>query len=149
MKRRIMIIDDEPAILQSLRRMFRITPCAYGILVYELDIELFESPLAALARARLCEFDAFLSDYRMAEMDGVTFLTAIREIQPDAVQILLSGTGDRASVERAFQGPRIFRFVAKPWDDATLIGAVAEALTYRDIMQKRPQVHQERQVGDD
>lgn len=134
MKRRLMIIDDVPAVLQSLRRLFMSSSCAYGQLVYELELELFESPLAALARARQCAFDAFLCDYRMAEMDGTKFLLQVRELQPDAVQMLISGNPDHAGVDKAFEEARVFRFIAKPWDDATLTSAVAEALTYRDVM---------------
>ena len=134
MKRRIMIVDDEQGILQALRRLFRRMTCSYGVLSYKLEIEMFTTPKGALARARELDFDAFLSDYRMPEMDGIEFLKRAGALQPDAVKLLFSGTGDHAVVERAFEELSIFRFIAKPWDDATLVSAVAEALTHRDIM---------------
>jgi two-component system, probable response regulator PhcQ len=143
MKRRIMLVDDEEAILQSLRRLFRRMPCAYGILRYELEIEMFSSPMAALSRAREAEFDGFLSDYRMPAMDGVEFLRKVTEIQPDAVQILFSGNADRDAVEQAFQEVHIFRFIAKPWDDSILVSAIAESLNYRDLMLEKRQHDQE------
>ncbi|HUW38572.1 MAG TPA: response regulator [Rhodocyclaceae bacterium] len=134
MKRRIMLVDDDDAVLQALRRLFRRLPCAYGILSYELEIEMFTAPMAALARARELEFDALLSDYRMPEMDGIEFLRRARVLRPDAVLMLFSGSGDRDAVERAFAEVGIFRFIAKPWDDATLVSALAESLNYRDLM---------------
>jgi len=141
MKRRVMLVDDEEAVLQALRRLFRRMPCTYGNLSYELEIEMFSAPMAALARAREQVFDAFLSDYRMPELDGIEFLRRARALQPDAVKMLFSGGGDRAAVERAFQEVDIFRFIAKPWDDATLVSALAESLNYRDLMlEKRRQV---------
>ena len=47
----ILILDDEPAILQSLRRMLRVAPCCYGAHTYTLEIEAFSSARAALERA--------------------------------------------------------------------------------------------------
>ncbi len=137
MKRRIMLVDDDDAILQALRRLFRRLPCTYGKLSYELEIEAFTSPGAALARASELEFDAILSDYRMPELDGIEFLRRARALQPDAVNMLFSGSGDRAAVERAFDEVGIFRFIAKPWDDATLVGALAESLNHRDLMREQ------------
>ncbi len=137
MKRRIMLVDDDDAVLQALRRLFRRLPCTYGKLSYELEIEAFTSPGAALARARALEFDAILSDYRMPELDGIEFLRRARALQPDAVNMLFSGSGDRAAVERAFDEAGIFRFIAKPWDDATLVGALAESLNHRDLMREQ------------
>lgn len=133
-KRRIMLVDDDEAVLQSLQRLFERMPCTYGMLSYALEIELFTTPKAALERMREREFDAFLSDYRMPEMDGIEFLGHAVALQPNAVQMLFSGSGDRAAIERAFVEVGIFRFIAKPWDDLTLVSALAEALNYRDMM---------------
>jgi len=142
MKRRIMLVDDEDAVLHSIRRLFHRSPCTYGILAYELEIESFVSPVAALARASELQFDAFLSDYRMPQMDGVEFLSRARALRPEAVQILLSGTGDYDAIKRAFEKLSLFRFIAKPWDDATLVSALAEALTHRDLMLDGRQVEE-------
>ena len=136
MKRRIMLVDDDDAILQSLRRLFGRMPCVYGTLHYELETELFTTPAAALSRIAEIDFAAILSDYRMPVMDGIEFLKQARVLRPDAVQMLLSGGGDRDVAERAFREARIFRFIAKPWDDSTLVEALAEALTHRDLMLK-------------
>lgn len=134
MKRRIMLVDDDEAVLQSLQRLFGRMPCAYGMLSYALEIEMFAMPKAALERTHELEFDAFLSDYRMPEMDGIEFLGRARALRPNAVLMMFSGSGDRAAIERAFVEVGIFRFIAKPWDDLTLVSALAEALNYRDMM---------------
>ncbi|HUY02540.1 MAG TPA: response regulator [Rhodocyclaceae bacterium] len=134
MKRRVLLVDDDDAVLQALRRLLRRLPCAYGVISYELEIEMFTAPSAALARAREREFDAIVCDYRMPEMDGIEFLKRARTLRPDAVPMLISGGGDRDAVERAFAEVGIFRFIAKPWDDATLVSALAESLNFRDLM---------------
>lgn len=144
LKRRIMLVDDDEAVLHSLQRLFGRMPCTYGMLSYALEIEMFTVPQAALERMRELEFDAFLSDYRMPEMDGIEFLGRARALQPNAVLMMFSGSGDRATVERAFVEVGIFRFIAKPWDDLTLVSALAEALNYRDLMLEK---HPEKQQG--
>ena len=101
---------------------------------YELETEAFASPVAALARARVAAFDVILSDYRMPGMDGVEFLRRARELQPDAARLILSGHADRDAIERAFDEVRIYRFIAKPWNDAVLVSAIAEALNHRDLL---------------
>lgn len=134
MKSRVMIVDDEESILSALRRVLRIAPCTYGRLNYELDVETFSSPGTALRRAGETGFDLIMSDYRMPEMDGVTFLTHAKELQPDAVRLVLSGYADLDAIMRAFDQAQIFRFVAKPWNDYILLSSIAEALNHRDIM---------------
>lgn len=148
MKRRIMLVDDDEAVLQSLRRLFGRMPCTYGMLRYALEIEMFTTPKAALERAHELQFDAFLSDYRMPEMDGIEFLGRARALRPNAVLMMFSGSGDRDAFERAFVEVGIFRFIAKPWDDLTLVSALAEALNYRDLMLEKSGAGSDRKRGD-
>lgn len=54
---RIMVVDDEEGILKALRRLLLRAPCSYGRLVYTLEVEIFDSPHAALDRARVAAFD--------------------------------------------------------------------------------------------
>ena len=138
MKRRLMIVDDEEGILQALRRLLRSTPCAYGKLRYELEVEAFSSPRTALARLREggAAFDLFLSDYRMPEMDGLEFLRQATLLQPDAARLILSGQADREAIDRAFAEIRIYRFIDKPWNDSVLASAIAEALNHRDLLRE-------------
>lgn len=131
---RIMLVDDEENILNALRR----------VLVAPLDadaedasrniVEVFSSPHAALARARDgVPFDVVISDYRMPEMDGVAFLKALREYQPDAVRIILSGYADMQGLISAINDANIQRFIVKPWDDYALCADVRQLLTLQAL----------------
>ncbi|MDP2795457.1 MAG: response regulator [Sulfurisoma sp.] len=142
MNSRVLIVDDEEAILNALRRLLRIAPCTYGRLSYRLEVETFSSPVAALARAGEASFDLVLSDYRMPEMDGVAFLSRVKELQPDAERLVLSGYADLDAIMRAFDQAQIFRFVAKPWNDYILLSTIAEALNHRDIVLENRQLVQ-------
>ncbi|PLK48803.1 response regulator [Uliginosibacterium sp. TH139] len=130
----ILILDDEPAILQSLRRMLRVAPCVYGSQHFDLQIETFVSARAALERARHEPFDLFLTDYRMPEMDGVSFLKAAKEAQPDACRLILSGYADLNALTRAVNEVGIDRFIGKPWNDYELVSAIAQALAHRELL---------------
>ena len=98
---RILIVDDEQAILNSIRRLLRLVPCSCGGTTYELTVEAFTSPKAALERAAHAAFDLALVDYRMPEMDGIELLRRLREIQPDAARLILSGYADLNALVRA------------------------------------------------
>lgn len=129
---KIMLVDDERNILSSLRRA--ITSMPWAAVNERVDIETFESPLAALARAREHAFDLVVSDYRMPEMDGVAFLEQLIKLQPDIARIILSGYADINAVIGAINRAQIFRFVAKPWEECELNSAIVEALERRRLI---------------
>lgn len=127
---RIMLVDDEENILKALRRVLG-SPEAWCGDGSALDpdsedaprnaVEIFNAPQAALARAKEgIAFDIVISDYRMPGMDGVAFLKALRQIQPDTVRIILSGYADLQALIGAINEAQIHRFICKPWDDYAL-----------------------------
>ncbi len=131
---RIMLVDDEVNILKALRRLLVATPCTYDGMVFNLQVESFSTPEGALARAQDTAFDLVLSDYRMPGMDGVQFLSAFREIQPEAARLVLSGYADLNALMGAINQAQIYRFLSKPWNDYELVSAIAQALAYRHLL---------------
>ena len=115
----LLFVDDEPGILSSLRRLFR--PHGYRILVAE-------SGALGLAELEKTPVDLVISDMRMPEMDGATFLKAVRQRWPDTVRILLTGYADVTSTVAAINDGEIYRYVSKPWDDNEIVNTVREAL---------------------
>ena len=130
---RILILDDEEPVLSSLRRLMKLTPCTYGKLEYRLDVETESSPQSALTRVRDNRYDLVISDYRMPAMNGTDFLAKVRELQPDAELILMSGMADLDEIMRAYNDARIFRFIGKPWNDFLLMTSIAEALNHGEL----------------
>jgi len=131
--KRILIVDDEPDILNALRRLLMLTPCRGGDNTFQLSVDTFVSAEEALAKARHTAYDLVLSDYRMPGMDGVRFLMAIREIQPDAVRMILSGYADLNGLIAAINDAGISRFVAKPWNDYELVSSIGQGLAMREL----------------
>jgi DNA-binding NtrC family response regulator len=124
---RILLVDDEQGILNAVRRELSTPP--FGRHRYE--IETFTNPLEALERAKVQEFEAVLSDYRMPEMSGLDFLNALGKIQPDCARIVLSGQTDLDSLIRMINETHIYRFIPKPWSSYFLKSSLAQAIDFR------------------
>jgi DNA-binding NtrC family response regulator len=104
MKPRILIVDDDPGTLASLSRAFALE--GYTALTAS-------SAARALERLEEEPVDAVLSDVVMPEMDGLAFLTRLKERAPEVPVILMSG---QATVDTAVQATRLgaLDFVEKP-----------------------------------
>jgi two-component system, probable response regulator PhcQ len=129
---RLMLVDDEPNVLTSLRRTISaIPPRTFG---EPLLMEAFAEPSLALERASECVFDLVISDYRMPVMSGIEFLARLIEVQPLIAKIMLSGYADLRALMAAINEVSVYRFVAKPWDNGDLRGSVVQALGHRQAL---------------
>jgi response regulator RpfG family c-di-GMP phosphodiesterase len=79
-----------------------------------------------------------VSDYRMPGMDGVQFLTRVRETSPDSVRILLTGYADLETAIGAVNEGNIFRLLTKPCAPDLLVNALEAGIEqYRLILAER------------
>lgn len=122
---RIMVVDDEYAIVRALKRELN-NP--------QYDIETFTNPVEALAFSHDLEFDLIISDFRMPQMDGVSFLTKVKHRYPWTIRLILSAHADLDNVLSAINEAQVHRFIAKPWNKHELYLTVARALEYRDVL---------------
>jgi DNA-binding NtrC family response regulator len=119
---RVLFVDDEPYVLKALRRIF---------MDEDIDVEIAESGPAALEYLKEHPVDLVLSDHNMPEMTGVDFLRHVREVQPGAVRMLITGRGDMDVVLQAINQGHVYKFFHKPWDDDDLRVCVLRALEFR------------------
>ena len=126
-RRRVLVVDDEPHVLSALRRSLR---QHFGD---TLELETFDDPLAALARSRECEYDVIISDLRMPETDGITFLTLMAAVQPRSVRMMLTGSADFESAQRAVNDAQVFRYLCKPWSERELVAHVQAAFLQAEL----------------
>lgn len=117
---RILIVDDEPNVLNALRRELQET----------YQIETFSSPLEALEQCKNAAFDLAIVDYQMPGMDGIQFLRQFEKLQPDAARLVLSGEADFDAMVGSINEMHIYRFIAKPWDKTELVVTLAQALAH-------------------
>src|SRR5690606_21232193 len=73
-----------------------------------------------------------VADMQMPEMDGIEFLTRVKEIAPDIVRIMLTGNGDQITAIEAINKGSIFRFLSKP--SAHLVETLQEALRQHQLI---------------
>src|SRR5207248_7266578 len=96
------------SLLDGLRRQLRGT--------FELTTALGGLEGLDLLRARGAEgeFAVVLSDYQMPQMNGATFLKAVRDLVPQATRMLLTGQADLNGVASVVNQGGVFRFLMKP-----------------------------------
>jgi DNA-binding NtrC family response regulator len=132
---RILLVDDEPNILNAVRRTLQLArPEDFG--GRKLAMESFDKPEDALARAREQAFDLVVSDFRMPRMNGVQLLREVASVQPNVARIILSAHTDLEALVGAINEVGIFRFLSKPWHDYELKSAVAQALQTRELQRE-------------
>ena len=124
-RKRILFVDDEPKILDGLRRMLR-------NMRREWDMTFVTSGREALEAINKEPFDVVVSDMRMPEMDGAELLNRVRERCPTAVRLILSGHSEREMILKSV-GPT-HQFLAKPCDADSLKATVARACALRDLL---------------
>ena len=124
----ILFVDDEPAILAAIKRLTRKIPAHF---------EFVTSPLQALALIAQKSIDIIVSDMRMPEMDGVTFLSEVATNYPETIRIMLTGNADSDLVMSAINKGRIWSFIEKPWDSEQLVLTLQQAIQTRNLMRTR------------
>jgi len=102
----ILIVDDEPAILESLELTlgsdYRVFTAQRG-----------EDGLAILDREDVA---LIISDQVLPGVSGVEFLEKAMERNPSAIRMLLTGYTDIGSLVRGINEGRIYRYIQKPWE---------------------------------
>jgi phosphoserine phosphatase RsbU/P len=116
---RILLVDDEPAVLEALRlRLGR-----------DYDIYTSSSPEEALELIIEKEpFPVIMSDLRMPYMNGIEFLQEAQKLSPQSSTILLTGQGEFDSAVEALNSGVIFKYLSKPCERVEIGNALAEGI---------------------
>ncbi|MGK5029835.1 response regulator [Janthinobacterium sp. MDT1-19] len=122
--RTLLLVDDEPNILASLKRLLRRD--GYHILTANSGQE----GLDVLA---IHAVDVIVSDQRMPGMLGADFLRKAKLLCPQTIRIMLSGYTELQAVTDAVNEGAIFKFLTKPWEDHQLREHIAEAFRLKGI----------------
>ena len=111
----ILAIDDDPQVLAAVARDLR---QRYGENYRILRASSGAEALEALEQLRTRGDVAalFVADQRMPEMSGVQFLTAARQIFPNAKRTLLTAYADTDAAIHAINDADLDYYLQKPWD---------------------------------
>jgi HD-like signal output (HDOD) protein/CheY-like chemotaxis protein len=126
MKPKILFVDDEPNILDSLRLMLRSMRT-----VWEMNFA--NGGVEALALLEKNPHDVVVSDMRMPGMDGAQLLREVQAKYPETVRMILSGYSEQESVMRTVK--LAHQYLSKPCRPEVLKEYILKALRLRDIIQ--------------
>lgn len=131
---KILLVDDEPNVLQAYERLL------HNRFEVETAVGAAEALTAVKTRG---PYAVVLSDMKMPQMDGIQFLTIVKNLAPDTIRIMLTGYADVETSLTAVNEGNIFRFLTKPCSKQILVTALTAGMTqYRlvtsekDILEK-------------
>ena len=109
----VVIVDDEEMVLTSLS--------AYLTLETEYCVATFSDTDDALSEIEDNQVDVVISDFLMPRMNGVQFLGRVKQAQPEASRILLTGHADKQNAIEVINTVGLFQYIEKPWDNSELL----------------------------
>src|SRR5213594_2335163 len=127
MKYKILIVDDEPANLRALQRLFR----------EDYDVLVAASGIEALDLLNHHEVALLVTDQRMPEMTGIELLKKTVTLRPRMVRIILTGYTEVDALVEAINCGHVYRYVTKPWTNEELRLTVKRALEHYETNKKR------------
>jgi DNA-binding response OmpR family regulator len=117
-KHSVLVIDDEPIVCHSVRRILSKKSCAVEE-VFDVD--------AALQKMKLGKYDLVILDMKMPKRSGMEVLRAIRTEWPEIPVVMVTGYG---SIDTAIEATKLgaLNFLSKPFTPAELTKVAEEAL---------------------
>ncbi|MDX2127704.1 MAG: response regulator [Chloroherpetonaceae bacterium] len=114
-KPELLLIDDEPIVLETLKILFKREYSVFTAESGSAAIEVFkQNPNIKLV----------ICDQRMPGMLGHETLREIKSIRPHSIRILLTGYSDLEAVIQSVNSGEVFRYINKPWDSEKLLHVV-------------------------
>jgi len=123
---RVLIVDDDRAMCQLLIDLLR----EEG---YETDVA--HDGETALQKSRQCRFDLTITDLMMPKMRGIDLVRRLREIDSNALVLLITAFG---TIESAVEAMRAgaFHYVTKPFHNEEILIQVKRALEQKRLEQE-------------
>ena len=121
---RVLVIDDDPALLQAL-------PEAVRIRMAGVTVDTADSAAAALDWIAARDYDAIITDIKMPGMDGVALLAEIRRRRPDTPILMITGHGHGLAIQALRGGAH--DFIQKPIDRDHIVVSLHRAIRARAL----------------
>jgi response regulator RpfG family c-di-GMP phosphodiesterase len=131
-KHTILCVDDEKQILSALKRLLR---------KENFDLLTATSGEEGLNIMASRDIHLVISDHRMPQMSGISFLAKVRETYPDTIRILLTGYTEIDSIKASVNEGHVYKFLLKPWNDDDLKQEIRKALERYDLLEANQALH--------
>jgi HD-like signal output (HDOD) protein/ActR/RegA family two-component response regulator len=122
---RIVFVDDEPRILEGLRRMLHSARNEWSMTFVEGGAQALE----LMAREPV---DVIVTDMRMPVMDGTGLLERVKSLHPRTIRLILSGRSDPSPVMKA--AGVAHQYLSKPCDAETLKATIRRTRALNDLL---------------
>jgi len=129
-KHSLLLVDDEPDILFSLKNLLR----------REFELHTAESAQQALQILAGHPIDVIMTDQRMPDMTGVEMLCAVKSRYPEAIRIVFTGYADLRAVIEGVNRGGLHHYITKPWDPDEMLDMLREAAAEHDELAERNQL---------
>ena len=116
-KTKILVLDDETIVLKRLGPALEKAGFA---------VELFSRSSDAFNRVQETTFDIVITDLKMEGLDGMQFLSIVKEQSPKTEVIVITGFATMDTAKESFQ-KGVFDFLAKPFKLGEIIETVKKA----------------------
>jgi DNA-binding NtrC family response regulator len=129
---KILIVEDEPANLRLLERLFR------------RDYEVITAASGREALDLLGRHDVALliTDQRMPGVSGIELLKSTVSLRAHMVRIILTGYTDVSALVEAINCGHVYKYVTKPWNNDELRLTVERALEHYETTKERHELEQ-------
>jgi DNA-binding NtrC family response regulator len=115
----ILIVDDEPDVISAIKR---------SLMEETYDIHTANSGVEGLKILKGHKIKLVISDEMMPGMSGTEFLSAVKNIFPATIRIMLTGHASIQAAMKAVNNGEIYRFFSKPWDNIELNLSIRSAI---------------------
>ncbi len=132
MKKRVLIVDDEPQVIDGLKRALRKEP--YEILWAYSGAEALE----ILVRE---EIDVLVSDEMMPGMSGSELLSRVRRMFPQTIRVMLTGRANVESAMSAIYDGWVYQYLHKPVNAADLASVLHNGLLLQSLRMENESPH--------
>src|SRR5882724_2518812 len=123
----LLIVDDEPDLVQSVQDLLRFDYRVLGATRATEGLRIMQGERVHIV----------MSDQRMPEMTGVELLRQVKETHPDAIRLLSTAYADLNTVIDAINQGSVYRYIAKPWEVEDLKTTLRQAYDYYRLKEER------------
>lgn len=124
---KIMVVDDEPANIRLLDRLFR----------SDYEVVVAGSGAEALRLLQQHDVALILTDQRMPDMTGIELLQRTAGLRPHMVRIILTGYTDVETLVEAINSGLVYKYVTKPWNNEELRLTISRAVEHYETTKAR------------